>query len=59
MNEVLMDIVAIDDSNMDKHWEVVRAAVRRFFQRADPEYKGMVSEERFRAFLRLVFIYKL
>lgn len=54
-----MDIVAIDDSNMDKHWEVVRAAVRRFFQRADPEYKGMVSEERFRAFLRLVFIYKL
>jgi hypothetical protein len=31
---------------------MVRSSVRRFFLRADPEYKGYVSEERFRAFLR-------
>jgi hypothetical protein len=52
VNDVLTDIVPLESGNMLKHWEVVRAAVRRFFQRADPEYKGVVSEERFRAFLR-------
>eukprot|EP00981_Chlorochromonas_danica_P008825 scaffold2312_cov165-Ochromonas_danica.AAC.65 len=52
VSDLLQDIVPIDSSNMVKHWEVVRAAVRRFFQRSDPELKGIVSEERFRAFLR-------
>lgn len=32
--------------------EAVRQAVRKFFQRTDPDGKGIVSEERFRAFLR-------
>jgi Ca2+-binding EF-hand superfamily protein len=43
-----------ESSNLDpgNHLEVVRSSVRRFFQRADPEFKGVVSEERFRAFLR-------
>lgn len=52
VNDLLVDIVPIESGNMVKHWEVVRAAVRRFFQRADPDHKGVVSEERFRAFLR-------
>ncbi len=34
----------------ENHLEVVKTAVRKFFQRADPEDKGLVSEERFRAF---------
>lgn len=47
-----MDIVPVDPHSQGKHADVVRASVRRFFQRADPDHKGSVSEERFRAFLR-------
>ncbi len=54
VNDVLMEIVPREshDTNPANHLEVVRSSVRRFFQRADPEFKGVVSEERFRAFLR-------
>ncbi len=59
-----MDIVPVDPHGPGKHTDVVRASVRRFFQRADPDHRGYVSEERFRAFLRysqrpLVFFIKL
>lgn len=49
-----MDIVPVDPHSAGKHADVVRASVRRFFQRADPDHRGYVSEERFRAFLRCV-----
>lgn len=52
VNDTLMDIVPVDPHSQGKHADVVRASVRRFFQRADPDHKGSVSEERFRAFLR-------
>jgi len=52
VNDTLMDIVPIDPQGPGKHADVVRGSVRRFFQRADPEHKGTVTEERFRAFLR-------
>jgi Ca2+-binding EF-hand superfamily protein len=53
INEVLMEIVPNEfPNNPQKHLEMIRSSVRRFFQRSDPEYKGFVSEERFRAFLR-------
>lgn len=32
--------------------ETVKSTVRKFFQRSDPDQKGIVSEERFRAFCR-------
>ncbi len=49
---MLHDIVPMEEGGSVKHTETVRNSVRRFFQRADPDYKGVVSEERFRAFLR-------
>jgi Ca2+-binding EF-hand superfamily protein len=52
VNDLLMDVVPIDPNRPDRHGEVVRNSVRRFFHRADPERRGVVSEERFRAFLR-------
>eukprot|EP01032_Pedospumella_encystans_P016863 gene16863-19219_t len=52
VNDTLMDIVPVDPHGPGKHTDVVRASVRRFFQRADPDHRGYVSEERFRAFLR-------
>jgi hypothetical protein len=52
VNDTLMDIVPMDPHGPVKHTEVVRGSVRRFFMRADPEHRGTVSEERFRAFLR-------
>ena len=55
VNDTLMDIVPIDPKHGaggGKHAEVVRTSVRKFFMRADPEHRGTVSEERFRAFLR-------
>lgn len=54
VNDTLMDIVPVDPHGPGRHAEVVRGSVRRFFQRADPEHRGTVSEERFRAFLRYV-----
>jgi hypothetical protein len=47
-----MDVVPVDPHGPGRHADVVRGSVRRFFQRADPEHRGTVSEERFRAFLR-------
>lgn len=52
VNDTLMEIVPMDPHGHEKHGEVVRNSVRRFFLRADPEHRGTVSEERFRAFLR-------
>ena len=52
VSDVLMDIVPVDPQYPGQHADVVRGSVRRFFQRADPDHKGTVSEERFRAFLR-------
>ena len=52
VNDTLMDVVPVDPHGPGRHAEVVRGSVRRFFQRADPEHRGTVSEERFRAFLR-------
>eukprot|EP01038_Epipyxis_sp_PR26KG_P005601 gene5601-7730_t len=52
VNEVLHDVVPFEGLNKEKHTDAVRSSVRRFFQRADPEFKGYVGEERFRAFLR-------
>jgi hypothetical protein len=53
INDILFDIVPDEyPNNPQKHLEMIRSSVRRFFQRADPEFKGYVSEERFRAFLR-------
>jgi hypothetical protein len=54
VNDTLMDVVPVDPHGPGRHADVVRGSVRRFFQRADPEHRGTVSEERFRAFLRCV-----
>ncbi len=32
--------------------ELVKQAIRKFFQKSDPEGRGLVNEERFRAFTR-------
>jgi hypothetical protein len=55
VNEILMDVVpseAASNMSQAKHIETVRASVLRFFQRADPESKGYVIEDRFKEFLR-------
>ena len=61
MNQVLLEMVPKDINSYEQPSEVMRSSVRKFFQRADADYKGFVSEERFRAFLRSVagvFIYE-
>lgn len=52
VSDVLMDVVPVDPLYPANHSEEVRTSVRRFFQRADQERTGTVSEERFRAFVR-------
>lgn len=52
ITDTLMDTVPNDSGNPAKHFDEMRLSVRRFFQRSDPEFKGVASEERFRAFLR-------
>ena len=47
----LLEVVPAGDGGVN-HLEAVKAAVRKFFQRSDPDQKGVVSEERFRAFCR-------
>lgn len=47
----LMASVPID-TNESNHISTVRTAVMKFMRREDPEEKGVVSEERFRSFLR-------
>lgn len=48
----LYDAVRSSSNPQDDHTEVVKATVRKYFQSADPEDKGHVEEERFRAFCR-------
>jgi hypothetical protein len=48
----LYDAVRPSDRPGEDHFEVVKATVRKYFQTADPEDKGHVDEERFRAFCR-------
>jgi Ca2+-binding EF-hand superfamily protein len=51
--QILQDLVPVNpQSSTNDHLETVKDAVRRFFQRADNENRGIVTEERFRAFLR-------
>jgi len=52
--KILEDIVPDEagNSRSGSHREVVLNSVQRFFQRVDPEFKGVVTEERFKAFLR-------
>lgn len=53
INQILQDLVPMDPkSNPSGHIETVRNAIRRFFHRSDPDNRGVVSEERFRTFLR-------
>ena len=51
VHEVLRERVPMS-SGFESHTEAVKDAIRRFFFRYDPDNKGFVSEERFRAFLR-------
>lgn len=52
VTDVLMQVLPREDSQPGTHMEQIRNSVRRFFQRADVTHRGVVSEERFRAFLR-------
>jgi Ca2+-binding EF-hand superfamily protein len=52
ITDTLMETVPNDSGNPAKHFDEMRLSVRRFFQRSDPDFKGVASEERFRAFLR-------
>jgi len=53
VNQILLDLVPMAPrSNPSDHVETVKSATRRFFQRSDPDTRGLVPEERFRAFLR-------
>ena len=47
----LLEVVPAGESGVN-HIEAVKAAVRKFFQRSDPDQRGVVTEERFRAFCR-------
>lgn len=47
----LLEVVPAGQNGVN-HIEAVKAAVRKFFQRSDPDQRGVVSEERFRAFCR-------
>ena len=51
VHEVLREKVPMT-SAFENHTEAIKVAIRRFFARYDPDSKGFVSEERFRAFLR-------
>ena len=51
VTDVLSDVVP-EGNHGEDHLDLICAAVRRFFQRADPDSRGVVSEERFRAFCR-------
>lgn len=46
----LIAVVPKSGAADENHLEVVKASVRKFFQRADPDDNGLVTEERFRAF---------
>lgn len=47
-----MEVVPTNANTTEDHLETVKSTVRKFFQRSDPDQKGIVSEERFRAFCR-------
>lgn len=55
VTDTLLDTVPNDSGDPAKHFDEMRLSVRRFFQRSDPEFKGVASEERFRSFLRYVW----
>ena len=48
----LMESVPRSDRREENHLDTVKAAVKRYFSRSDPDGKGLVREERFRSFLR-------
>lgn len=48
----LYEAVRASPNTDEDHNDVVKATVRKYFQSADPEDKGHVEEERFRAFCR-------
>ena len=48
----LYDAVRSSNNPNDDHMEVVKATVRKYFKSADPDDRGYVEEERFRAFCR-------
>jgi Ca2+-binding EF-hand superfamily protein len=48
----LLDVVPTSGSANEDRIETVKSTVRKFFQRSDPDQRGVVSEERFRAFCR-------
>jgi Ca2+-binding EF-hand superfamily protein len=48
----LLDVVPASGSIAEDRIETVKSTVRKFFQRSDPDQRGVVSEERFRAFCR-------
>lgn len=52
ITDTLLDTVPNDSGDPAKHFDEMRLSVRRFFQRSDPDFKGVASEERFRSFLR-------
>lgn len=47
-----MEVVPASGMANEDRLETVKSTVRKFFQRSDPDQKGIVSEERFRAFCR-------
>ena len=47
-----MDSVPRSDKKSEDHLDTVRAAVRRYFSRSDPDSRGVVTEERFRSLIR-------
>ena len=52
VSETLLDNVQGTDLNGGNSLDLIKQAIRKFFQRSDPDGRGLVSEERFRAFLR-------
>ena len=49
ISAVLYDSVPANGAD---HLQTVKESVRKFFEKSDPDDKGYVSEERFRAFCR-------
>lgn len=52
VTDTLLETVPNESGNAAKHFDEMRLSVRRFFQRSDPDFKGVSTEERFRSFLR-------
>eukprot|EP00607_Mallomonas_marina_P005816 CAMPEP_0182438276 /NCGR_PEP_ID=MMETSP1167-20130531/85644_1 /TAXON_ID=2988 /ORGANISM="Mallomonas Sp, Strain CCMP3275" /LENGTH=934 /DNA_ID=CAMNT_0024631551 /DNA_START=1 /DNA_END=2802 /DNA_ORIENTATION=- len=50
--QALLDAIARSSAKDADHLETVKHSVKRFFIRGDPDAKGVVGEDRFRAFIR-------